>query len=165
MSKSLQPVSSLLSTKALEELSLAIDEKILFLSGNSKETNIIKIMNNSDSPQRNLLDLIFINILKKFFINWKNLLLVQPLQTLQKGSELRDLYGKETKAYHETLSACIWFFFLKINSETKSLVIVTYFKIVLRNCKELKIDQKGKNLQEKGIFNHQTKGWSYPSLV
>ena len=61
----MQLVSSLLSTKALEELSLAIDEKIFFLSGNSKETNIIKIMNNPDSPQRNLLDLIFINILKK----------------------------------------------------------------------------------------------------
>ena len=152
--------------KALEESSLAIVEKIFFLSGNTKQTNIIKIMNNLDSLQRNLLTLISINILKKvFFINWKKLMLVQPLQTLQKGSELRDLYGKETKAYHETLSACIWFFFLKINSETKSLVIVTYFKIVLRNCKELKIDKKGKNLQEKGIFNHQTKGWTYPSLV
>ena len=84
----MQPVSSLLSTKALEELSLAIDEKIFFLSGNSKEINIIKIMNNPDLPQRNLLDLIFINILKKdFFMNWKNLMLVQSLQTLQKGSK------------------------------------------------------------------------------
>ena len=69
----MQPVSSLLSTKALEELSLAIDEKIFFLSGNSKETNIIKIMNNPDSPQRNLLDLIFINILKKVFYKLKKI--------------------------------------------------------------------------------------------
>ena len=82
----MQPVSSLLSTKALEELSLAIDEKIFFLSGNSKETNIIKIMNNPDSPQRNLLDLIFINILKKVFYKLKKMMLVQLLQTLHKGS-------------------------------------------------------------------------------
>ena len=67
----MQLVSSLLSTKALEELSFAIDEKIFFLSGNSKKTNIIKIMNNPDSPQRNLLDLIFINILKKVFYKLK----------------------------------------------------------------------------------------------
>ena len=31
--------------------------------------------------------------------------------------------------------------------------------------KELKILKKGKNLQEKGTFNHQTKGWTYLSLV
>ena len=67
----MQPVSSLLSTKALEESSLAIDEKIFFLSGNSKETNIIKIMNNPDLPQRNLLDLIFINMSKKVFYKLK----------------------------------------------------------------------------------------------
>ena len=75
--------------KALEESSLEIVEKIFFLSGNTKQTNIIKIMNNPDYLQRNLLTLISINILKKvFFINWKKLMLVQPLQTLH-GKKLR----------------------------------------------------------------------------
>ena len=147
--------------KALEESSLTIDEKILFLSGNTKETNIIKIMNNPDSPQRNLLDLIFINILKKFFINWW----YSRSKLFKKALSWEIYTGKKLRHITKPCLLVYDFFFLKINSETKSLVIVTYFKIVLRNCKELKIDQKGKNLQEKGIFNHQTKGWTYPSLV
>ena len=57
--------------KALEESSLEIVEKIFFLSGNTKQTNIIKIMNNPDSLQRNLLTLISINILKKVFFFYK----------------------------------------------------------------------------------------------
>ena len=92
----MQLVSSLLSTKALEELSLAIDEKIFFLSGNSKETNIIKIMNEPDSPQRNLLDLIFINILKKVFYK---------LKKFDAGTAAPNSSWKETKDYHKTLSA------------------------------------------------------------
>ena len=93
----MQPVSSLLSTKALEELSLAIDEKIFFLSGNSKETNIIKIMNNPDSLQRNLLTLISINIIKKVFF--------YKLKKIDAGTAAPNSSWKETKDYHKTLSA------------------------------------------------------------
>ena len=123
--------------KALEESSLTIDEKILFLSGNTKETNIIKIMNNPDSPQRNLLDLIFINILKKVFYKLKKKWCWYSCSRLfiKALGELTNSYRKETEAYHETLSAWMWFFFVNINSETKSLVIVTDFKIVLRSHK------------------------------
>ena len=70
LSKSLQPVSSLLSSKALEEWSLAIDEKIgqfFFLSGSTKKANNIKIMNDPNLLKRILRDLIQIKTSKKVF--------------------------------------------------------------------------------------------------
>ena len=70
LSKSLQPVSSLLSTKALKEWSLAIDEKIrhlFFLCGSTKKANKIKIMNDPNLPKIILLDLIWIKTSRKLF--------------------------------------------------------------------------------------------------
>ena len=71
LSKSLQPVSSLLSTKALKEWSLAIDEKIrhlfFFLCGSTKKANKIKIMNYPILPKMILLDLIWIKTSRKVF--------------------------------------------------------------------------------------------------
>ena len=63
----MQPVSSLLSTKALEEWSLAIDEKIghFFLSGSTKKANNIKLRNDPNLSKIILLDLIWIKTSKK----------------------------------------------------------------------------------------------------
>ena len=102
--------------KALEESSLAIDEKIFFLSGNTKETNVIKIMNNPDSLERNLLDLIFINILKKKKLWVEKIWCWYSRSKLFKKAlgELTELQKRKyTEAYHKTLSACMWFFFWK----------------------------------------------------
>ena len=64
----MQPVSSLLSTKALEEWSLAIDEKIghfFVLVAVQKKANNIKLRNDPDLSKIILLDLIWIKTSKK----------------------------------------------------------------------------------------------------
>ena len=84
----MQPVSSLLSTKALEEWSLAIDEKIghfFFLSGSTKKANNIKLSNDPNLSKIILLDLIWIKTSKKVFYKvLKKLMLVPLVRTLKK---------------------------------------------------------------------------------
>ena len=112
-----------------------------FLSGSTKKANNIKLRNDPNLSKIILLDLIWIKTSKKkcFIKFWKKLMLVPLVRTLKKKLlTLRELLI--AKKLRPITEPCLWFFCKHKFRETKVLVNVTDFKIILSNGKELKID-------------------------